>query len=133
MNKWITSLLLLQAACHFSAETMPLSTSLAGEYRLTHIENRPVVAPQETQVVLKDGQAHADLGCNQIFFAVHSGENQAVQLSDIGSTRMACPAQHIEQDFVRLLAQVNRHQWQGNILLLQHNQQTLMQWQRLVR
>ena len=63
-------------------------------------------------------QGGAFAGCNRMFFTYETTAGNALNIRDIGSTKMMCEGIDLENGFARHLEQVTSFEIKGHILLL---------------
>ena len=107
--------LLAFSSCRSSKNVMP-QASLAGEWNIVELNGTAVVpAPgQEFPFIginADNGNVYGNTSCNRIMGTVDlNGKPGEIDLSSLGSTRMACPDMTLEQNILAALKQVNRYQ-----------------------
>lgn len=100
-------------SCSTSHKTMPLS-ALNGEWEIKEINGAAVVTSSEELPVLKfdteNGRLGGYTGCNRIMGSFETGSKPgSIDLSNVGSTRMACPDMTTEQNLLNTLSQVKKY------------------------
>jgi len=105
----------------------PVRQAPAAALRETHwvpreLAGQPLRVPADTRepflTLRANGTAEGNGGCNRFrgnFFSEQPGE---LTFSPLASTRMACPAMQIENDFTRALAQARTYRISGDTLRL---------------
>jgi uncharacterized membrane protein/heat shock protein HslJ len=68
----------------------------------------------------KDGKLHGSGGCNRYFAAYEIGPGDSLKIKSIGSTRMACPQEFMDQEmrYFEALQRVSAFKVQNNLLQL---------------
>ncbi|WP_216746080.1 DUF4377 domain-containing protein [Paucihalobacter ruber] len=69
----------------------------------------------------KQNQVTGNTGCNRLFGKIFK-ENNNLRLENIGTTRMACDDDGLEQAFLEALETVSAYQIQDGVLMLLNNQ-----------
>lgn len=108
----LTALLVLGSCATTQKATL---SDLTGEWNIVAIDGKNVIAPagQELPYVgfdVKNGQIFGNASCNSIFgyFDTKSADG-VIRLSDIGTTRMACPDMQLEQSIVNAFGRVDKY------------------------
>lgn len=80
------------------------STDIKGKsFVLTELNNTKLNVFNEDNppmIFFDKDHVNATVGCNSIFAVYHTGKNGAVSLSESGSTKMFCPEQSREDEFI---------------------------------
>lgn len=89
---------------------------------LLSLEGQDVQQPQNTQTAFlrfEEGKTrvHGFTGCNR-FFGRYELSGQQLTLSDLGSTRMACPIMDQENKLLDVLSRVDNYRIAGQLLTL---------------
>lgn len=92
-----------------------LETFGAGDTRVAPVEGTEI-----TLSFTGDGQANGTGGCNRYFGSFETGEDGALSFGPLGSTRMACPTEVMDQEtaFFRALEGTSRYETDGDRLTL---------------
>lgn len=75
----------------------------------------------------RTGRISGKAGCNRYFGRVVF-EHTKLSISDIGSTKMACPDEKVESAYLKHLMAANRYQIMGNNLQLYRDQELLLEF-----
>ena len=121
-------MLLLASGCTVqnANQTVESDSILDTYWTLLSLEGQDVQRPQNTQtafVRFEEGKTrvHGFTGCNRFFGRYEEGDQQSLKLSDLGSTRMACPNMDQENQFMDVLSRVDRYRIAGKMLTLYAN------------
>lgn len=100
-------------ACHTSKEVATLA-SLNGTWTLEEINGAAVVSNQEDTPFIafdtENGKISGFSGCNRIMGSFETNSKPGIiALSNIGSTRMACPDMTTERNMLNTLGQVKKY------------------------
>ena len=106
------SLLFCMSSCRSSREVLNLS-ALNGPWEITEINGAAIVTNTKTPTLFFDatkGKITGFTGCNKIMgsFETNSKPGQ-IDLSNLGSTRMACPDMTTERNVLNTLALVKKY------------------------
>ena len=103
--------LLAFSSCRSSKNVMP-QASLAGEWNIVEL-NGTAVVPDPGQefpfigINADNGNVYGNTGCNRIMGTVAlNGKPGEIDLSSLGSTRMACPDMKLESNILKALNEV---------------------------
>jgi heat shock protein HslJ len=115
-----------QGLSEVSAEvTGPLSLAdLAGvEWSLTHFAwNEPAPTGLEITLTVEDGRIGGSSGCNRYFADIEESQPGNIGVSEIGSTRMACPEDVMESEsrYLAAIVGVNKYSFLAGKLALSY-------------
>jgi len=62
------------------------------------------------EIHVKEGKLLGNGGCNQLFGAIAFEGKNGFRISNLGSTKMACPILNVESDFMQLLHAVQSYE-----------------------
>ncbi|WP_276497513.1 META domain-containing protein [Pontibacter litorisediminis] len=117
-------LLLLAGACTVQNKNQAAETDsvLDAYWALYSLEGQDVQRPQNTQTAFirfEEGKTrvHGFTGCNR-FFGRYELDGQNLKLSNLGSTRMACPDMDQENKLLDVLSRVDSYRIAGDLLTL---------------
>lgn len=124
---------LLQMERRFHAA--PLS-DIKGKWRIVTVLGEPISVSEQTLFVNFDtdnSRISAFAGCNRLSGGIKSGEKNALTISNVVSTRMACPDMTTEQSVLTALGQVGSFgiSLNGNLLLFSAGGNEVMQLMRI--
>jgi heat shock protein HslJ len=121
---WLLAAVLALGGCAVPADA-PLATAASplqgSEWRLLDLSGKPVLEQVAATLVFSEpGRVSGSGSCNRFSGSVSLDSNLHVQLSQIASTRMACPGAVAEQEsrYLAALQQVHHYEVQGRQLLL---------------
>lgn len=85
-----------------------------------HKEGQTVDGAKEAHMILsvKDNRVHGNGGCNSYSGTYEISEGNRIRFSQIASTKMACLHHHHEDEFFRILGEVDNYTLQDEILSL---------------
>ncbi|RIJ34080.1 META domain-containing protein [Pontibacter oryzae] len=91
-------------------------------WSLVSLEGQDMQQPQNTKTAFirfqeRDDDVHGFTGCNKFFGKYEANEKNLV-LSELGTTRMACPDMEQENKFLEVLGRVDSYRLSDNILTL---------------
>lgn len=91
-------------------------------WSLISLEGQDVQRPQNTNTAYirfeeKDNDVYGFTGCNK-FFGKYEANDKNVVLSELGTTRMACPDMEQENKFMEVLGRVDSYRLSSNMLTL---------------
>lgn len=112
---------LLGACCKCRSYQRKYSKPLVGtEWQLVQLNGQDVQPVEDTYTVLfgGDGRVSGVGACNRIMGTYQLGESRAVSISQLASTRMACPGMEREQDYMEALTAATHYEMDGPMLML---------------
>lgn len=85
-----------------------------------HREGSTVEGAKEAHMILsaKDNRIHGNGGCNSYSGTYEISEGNRIKFSQIATTKMACMHHHHEDEFFRILGEVDNYSIQDDILSL---------------
>lgn len=89
--------------------TVPLS-EIEGKWRIVSVFGETMPVSDETPYVnfdTENSRVSAFAGCNRLSGSIKSGEKNTLTISNVASTRMACPDMSTEQNVLTALEQVS--------------------------
>ena len=107
-----SSLLFCISSCRSSREVLNLS-ALNGQWEIKEINGAAIVSSTETPILVFDatkGKISGFTGCNKIMGSFETNSKPGhIELSNIGSTRMACPDMTTERNILNTLSLVQKY------------------------
>ena len=79
--------------------------------------NRMVKVPK-LEINTAEMKVNGNDGCNTYFGSISELTNQAITLSNIGSTKMMCPAMEIPDSYLSAMLQVSKYDFQDDVLIM---------------
>ena len=115
----IPAAMLLMASC----ATQKSAYAIGGEWSVTNMNGRAITPSEETPFLgcdLNEGHIYGFTGCNRLTGSVNMKQFAAgkADFSHMGMTRMMCPDNTYEQDFMTALNKVKTSEVKGNEMLL---------------
>ena len=115
--------------------TVPLS-GIKGKWRIVTILGENISVSDQTSFVNFDtdnSHISAFAGCNRLSGSIKSGEKNTLTISNVVSTRMACPDMTTEQNVLTALGQVGSFgiSLNGNLLLFSARGNAVMELMRI--
>jgi heat shock protein HslJ len=123
-SAWLLASALVLGGCAATINAPPVTaaSSLQGsEWRLLDLNGRPALGQVAATLAFPEpGRVSGSGSCNRFSGSVAYDTNLHMQLSQIASTRMACPGAVGEQEsrYLAALQQVHHYEVQGRQLLL---------------
>lgn len=115
-------LLLLGTGCTLQNKTLSTtnSTLVDSYWLLLSVEGEDLQGPTDTRTAYIRFEANENdingfTGCNR-FFGKYALTDSTVRLSNIGSTRMACPNNELESKFLSVLERATSYTTAGDVL-----------------
>lgn len=131
MKRWIAAAftaaliaLAVSACCHCRAyqrrTQKPLTDTV---WQLAQSDGRTVAPEGDTFTIVfsVDGQVSGRGACNRIMGSYSADRKGALTISDLATTRMACPGLARETAFVKMLEGVTHYEMDGPMLMLLSN------------
>lgn len=118
---------ILLAACS-ATENLPLEST---KWNLTELEGatNEAFADSESFWFALDGEGIIGVGaCNHFFGGYQFTEDGGFEVGALGMTRMACPEMDIEDNYLRILDEVDSYSIEGDVLTLKKGEQALAQF-----
>lgn len=112
---------LLGACCKCRSYQRKYSKPLVGtEWQLVQLNGQDLQPEADRYTVLfgADGRLSGVGACNRLTGTYQLGENRAVAISQLASTRMACPGMDREQTFMDMLTATTHYEMDGPMLML---------------
>lgn len=115
--------------------TIPL-TDIKGKWRIVTVFGENISVSDQTPFITFDtdnSRISAFAGCNRLSGGIKGGEGNAITISDVISTRMACPDMATEQNVLAALGQVGSFgiSINGNLLLFSAGGNAVMELMRI--
>ena len=115
--------------------TIPL-TDIKGKWRIVTVFGENISVSDQTPFITFDtdnSRISAFAGCNRLSGGIKGGEGNAISISDVISTRMACPDMATEQNVLTALGQVGSFgiSINGNLLLFSAGGNAVMELMRI--
>ncbi|WP_181163679.1 META domain-containing protein [Pontibacter mangrovi] len=130
MKNWIRILpaillaILLVSACTVQNKNPNAEedTILDAYWTLMSLEGQEVQRPQSTMTAFirfEEGKSrvHGYTGCNR-FNGTYTYGDESLAISELSTTRMACPDMEMENKFMAILRRVDRYEVSGDVLTL---------------
>ena len=93
--------------------------SLANQtFSLTELNGTALNADNEPAIAFNDSMVSATVGCNRINAMYKTGENGSLTLQQAASTRMMCPDNLRENEFIESLNKITRCTYEGEDVTL---------------
>lgn len=116
------AVLLFTGCCKCRSYQKQTRRPLVGtEWRLVQLEGRPVDKEQEesyTLVFSETGDVSGMGACNRLMGSYKTDESRALKIGPLGSTRMLCRDDALEQRYFRMLDGVTHYDMDGPMLML---------------
>ena len=112
---------LLGACCKCRSYQRKFSKPLVGtEWQLVQLNGQDVQPEEDAYTVLfgADGRLSGGGACNRLMGTYQLGENRALTVSQLASTRMACPGMEREQTYMDALTATTHYEMDGPMLML---------------
>ncbi len=115
-----------------SVRNMPVD-DLSGEWNVVKIENKDITVPAdgETPYLAFDvvnSRLFGSVGCNRVMGGLYATEAGAIDLSQMGATRMMCPDMALEDQLLTALNQVKEFgvDKEGQLVLMDGQQRHMV-------
>lgn len=118
MNKNIKSLIAVGIMA-ISMTSCSTGTLLSGKtYDITELNGSALPGSEETKAFIsfKDGEINTSVGCNSIFAPYKALKDGTILISEGGSTRMLCPDELREDEYLATLQKVKRYEVSGKTI-----------------
>lgn len=93
---------------------------LAGKsITLTELNNTELSVFNEDNpptIMFDNNRVSATVGCNSIFAVYHTGKNGTISMSESGSTKMFCPEESREDEFIKAFNSIAGYSVAGDII-----------------
>lgn len=104
-----------------SVESSSVNDLYGKNWRLTELNGSPITLDTTFQqkphlIFHEDSKASGNAGCNGMGGHVEFKENNAITISDITATQMACPNLDIETRFIEVLRDAQYYNVNGDVL-----------------
>lgn len=114
---------------------VPLS-EIKGKWRIVNVFGESISVPDQAPFLNFDtdnSRISAFAGCNRLSGGMKSGEKNALTISNVASTRMACPDMSTEQNVITALGEVGSFgiSLNGNLLLFSAGGNVVMELMRI--
>lgn len=114
--------LLFTGCCRCRSYQKRTGRPLVGtEWKLVQLEGRPVAGEQEDSFTLlfsETGSVSGAGACNRLTGSYTVDESRALKIGPLGSTRMMCRDDQLEQQYFRMLDGVTHYDMDGPMLML---------------
>lgn len=110
--------------CRIS-NTKQLTTLLNNQWKLTELPGVDDITSAEDSYTIsfdtKEGRAFGVADCNRYFGSYTIADKNKLSFGAMGSTLMACPNNSLEQQYLKMLSNVNSYLVDGDTLMLMNN------------
>lgn len=103
-------------------------------WQLVEMNKQKISATEDAYTITFDEKDHRIFGrgdCNRFFSTFEEQPVRKLEFSAMGSTKMFCPNQQQEDQFLKLLSEVNSYTIDGDMLMLQTNGEVSMIFQAI--
>lgn len=86
------------------------------EFKLVELNGTALESEEENPCMIsfQDNRVNATVGCNSIFAVYAADSDGSLSFTEGGATKMACPDEIREDEFLAAFNKVARYEWQGD-------------------
>ncbi len=116
------------ALCMTSCKTQCIKTLENQSFTITELNGKPLeqTENEKPSISFKDNQVNATVGCNQIFAKYTAAKGGKLVFSSGGATKMLCPEQMREDEFIEAFNKVAHYTMQGRQILFYDSNNNLL-------
>jgi len=114
------TLFVVTSCCNCASRSREVKPLTGTEWHLVQIMGRDVDKSSDSYNLLfaTDGRVSGVGDCNRLMGSYETDENRALKLGQMASTRMMCPDQKSEDEFMQMLGRVTHYEMDGDMMLL---------------
>lgn len=114
------TILIVTGCCNCSSRSKDAKPLVGTQWHLVQIMGRDVDKPDDSYTLLfaADGNVSGTGDCNRITGRYSADEKRALKLSQMASTRMMCPDQKSENEYLQMLERVTHYEMDGDMMLM---------------
>lgn len=111
------------SCCNCASRSREVKPLTGTEWHLVQIMGRDVDKSADSYNLLfsTDGRVSGVGDCNRLMGSYKTDDKRALELGDMASTRMMCPDQQSEDEFMQMLSRVTHYEMDGDMMLLLAN------------
>lgn len=114
------TLFVVTSCCNCASRSREVKPLVGTEWHLVQIMGRDVDKSSDSYNLLfsADGNVSGVGDCNRLMGSYKTNEKRALELGQLASTRMMCPDQQSEDEFMQMLSGVTHYEMDGDMMLL---------------